>query len=460
MEIDPDPATRRAVAHHLVDALMDWQARRDARALQLPTAQASVDAARELPPEQPRAVDDVLARLFDAADGGWNKRQGGDLAYVPSGGIASGAWAALLAAGIHAFTGSSFESPALIALEEGVLRWLGQVFGLPPEAEGVLLSGGSIANQTAIAAARESVAFDSARHVAYLSERAHHSLHKALHLSGVPQTCVRTLGTDVLTRFDVAALQRQLASDRADGKTPWLVIGTAGNTDCGAVDDLDMLAAVAADARCWFHVDAAYGGAFVLTERGARRLRGIGAADSITVDAHKGFSLPFGLSALLVRRPGALEHAHGGTGAYHRDVPRLPGLPHYSMRGPELTRPFRGLLLWLPLQLHGVAAFRALLDRSLDFAAESTALLRAMPGIAVIAEPDLSIVAFRAVAGDAATQVVLDAVNASGRFHISSTTLFGQVAARLAFLHPRTTLDDVHTLLDLVRDSVVRSASA
>ena len=157
---------------------------------------------------------------------------------------------------------------------------------------------------------------------------------------------------------------------------------------------------MAAGAGAWFHVDAAYGGFFALTERGRERLRGIERADSVTVDAHKGLFLPYGVGALLVRDPDDLVTAHEGAGAYFRGLPTTDGLPHYCQRGPELTRPTRGPLLWFPLQLHGTAAFAPELDRMLDLAAFAHARLAAMPGIVVAPAPELSIVAFRAAAGD------------------------------------------------------------
>jgi aromatic-L-amino-acid decarboxylase len=321
--------------------------------------------------------------------------------------------------------------------------------------EGLLLSGGSLANQTAVVCARELRGLDAARGVAYLSQRAHHSLHKALHLSGVPRRCVHDVPTAAGTRIDVAALRAQIEHDRAAGRVPWLVVGTAGSTDTGAVDDLRTLADVAVAHGAWFHVDAAYGGMFMLTARGRERLAGIERADSVTVDAHKGLALPYGVAALLVREPGALARAHAADeGHYLRDVPRGPAqLPHYFERGPELTRPFRGLLAWLPLQLHGVAAFRDALDTALDLARYAAEALRAIDGIDVLETPELSIVAFAARAGDAATERVVEAINGSGRFKVSSTQLDGRTMVRLAILNPRTRREQIDGVLALIRDA-------
>ena len=171
-----------------------------------------------------------------------------------------------------------------------------------------------------------------------------------------------------------------LDDDRSHGRWPFLIVGVAGSTDTGSIDPLVELADIAAANGAWLHVDAAYGGFFAMTARGRTRLAGIERADSITVDAHKGLFLPYGVAAILVRDPAALVEAHEGSGAYLRDVPRIEGLPHYFERGPELTRPFRGAAVWFPLHLHGTAAFARELDRMLDLAEMAHGRLAASPG--------------------------------------------------------------------------------
>ena len=436
--LEPDAAQRKELLDQAFELIERMLGRPGHAPIFVPTPPQRIEAMLAAPPEHGTDAAELLDRLQAAAEGGWSRAHGGDLAFIPNGGLYSGVVAAMLAAGLHTFTGTAFESPGLVALEESVLRWLARVFGMPPATEGLLLSGGSLANQTAIVCARDHGDFAPDRSVAYLSERAHHSLPKAMHLCGIPAGCIRSIRATAPGRIDTQALVEQLERDRALGRRPWLIVGVAGSTDTGSVDDLGELAAVAARHGAWFHVDAAYGGMFALTERGAARLQGIGAADSVAVDGHKGLFLPYGVAAVLVRHPGALAHAHSGDGAYMRDVTRLPGLPHYFERGPELTRPFRGLLAWLPLHLHGVASFRQALDRSLDLAQQAATRLRAIPGIDVLHEPELSIVAFCAASGDATTQRILTVINESGELRVSSTTLHGRTAIRLAFLHPRT----------------------
>jgi len=449
--LDPDAAQRRQLANEALELIERLLERRNGAPIFVQTPPQHIEAMLAAPPETGTSASDLLDRLQAVAECGWSKRHGGDLGFIPNGGIYSGVMAAMLAAGLHTFTGSAVNQPGLIALEESVLRWLAQLLGLPPAAEGLLLSGGSLANQTAIVTARDRGDFAADRSTVYLSERAHHSLHKAMHLCGIPEGCVRSIAATPAGRIDLDALRAQVQRDQALGRRPWLIVGVAGSTDTGSVDPLDELAALASDHGAWFHVDAAYGGMFALTQRGAQRLRGIEAADSVVVDAHKGLFVPYGVAAVLVRHTGALARAHSREAPYMRDVPRLPGLPNYFERGPELTRPFRGLLVWLPLHLHGVASFRQLLDRSLDLAQQAAARLRAIPGIDVLQEPELSIVAFSAAAGDQATQRILAAINESGELRVSSTTLHGRIAIRLAFLHPRTSEAHIDTVEHLVR---------
>jgi aromatic-L-amino-acid/L-tryptophan decarboxylase len=424
--------------------------------IHIDTPAGAVQAMLSPPPESGGDPVEVMQRLADAASAGWSKSHGGDLAYIPSGGLYAGAVAAFLAAGVHAFTGAAFESPALVALEESVLRWMASVLGLPPATEGLLVSGGSMANQAAIVCAREAAGAEFGFGRVWLPPLAHHSLRKALHLCGVPAQAVADMPADEHGTPDPAALRLRIAADAAGGRQTWLIVGVAGSTDTGSVDPLPALADVAAECGAWFHVDAAYGGFFVLTERGRQRLRGIERADSVTLDAHKGLQLPYGLGAVLVRHAGSLARAHAAPAhgsepaAYMRDVPAADELPHYFDRGPELTRPFRGLLAWLPLQLHGVARFREALDRSLDLAHGAAERLGAIAGIDMWGTPSLSIVAFRCKAGDTRTQALQETINASGRFRVSGTVLQGKAAIRLAFLNHRSGRADLDALMRLI----------
>ena len=452
---------RRAAALAAVEALERLADLRATGPLHHPAGADLVAAARGAPPQEAGDLAAILERFTHIALAGWDKTAGGGLAYIPNGALESGPIAALLAAGANTFTGTAFEAPAMVAMEEGLLRWMADLLGLPASAGGLLLSGGSLANGAAIVSARAraagrpgSAAEVGAAATMVVSDRVHHSITRAAALAGIPSTAARVVGTDAAGRMDTEALVTLLRDDRAAGRRPFLVVGVAGTTDSGAIDPLERLADIAAEAGAWLHVDAAYGGFFALTGRGRERLRGIERADSVTVDAHKGLFLPYGVGAVLVRDAADLLAAHHGAGAYFRGLPVTEGLPDYCQRGPELTRPSRGPLLWFPLQLHGTAAFAAELDRMLDLAAMAHARLAAMPGVITGPAPQLSIVAFRAAAGDAMTDAIVAALQGSGRFQVSTTTLGGRAMVRFAFLSPRTDAATIEEALGIVARTV------
>lgn len=454
-EIEPDLAARR----RLSDAVMRYA---DAYLDKIPDAPAShprIDAALvaelgEPPSEYGKELPLLFDQLDEALATGIDTSSGRFLAYIPSGGIYTAALGRFLGAVTNRYTGGLHGAPGLIAMEQGVVHWMCRLFDLPDTASGVLLSGGSTANLTATVAARSRLGTDFGAGVVYTSERAHHSVIKAATIAGIHPERIRLVSADDALRIDTGALRSAISSDLANGLTPMLIVASAGTTDTGTIDPLAECADIAADSGAWFHVDAAYGGFFVLTVRGKERLAGIERADSITIDAHKSLFLPFGIGGLLVRDQADLIHSLDGRGSYMQDVPAPGILPNYFAMSPELTRPARGLEVWLALHLHGVAPFREALDRMLDLAASSAAALERLPGIDVMDEPALSVVAFRATAGDEETRRIADHINRSRDIHVSSTTVGGQFLVRLAFLSQRTDLTVAERTVELVSEAL------
>jgi aromatic-L-amino-acid/L-tryptophan decarboxylase len=450
-----DPRERHAAT---LDALASLERLRNLREVagnHTPADAQLIDLARGAPPREAADLSEILDRFVRFAAAGWDKTSGGNFSFIPSGSLDSGTIAALLAVGANSFTGAAFEAPAMVAMEEGVLGWMAELLGLPAGAGGLLLSGGSLANQTAIVSARTR-ARDAVGGTMYVSERVHHSVVKAAHLIGIPSDAIRTVDTDAEGRCDPNALEDLVDADVATDHRPFLIVGVAGSTDTGSIDHLERLADVAERVGAWFHVDAAYAGFFTLTTRGRERLRGIERADSVTVDAHKGLFLPYSVGALLVREPSTLVDSHEGWGSYLRGIPTIEGLPHYFQRGPELTRPNRAALVWFPLQVHGTAAFGEELDRMLDLAEFAHQRLATIAGIEVGPSPSTSIVTFRASDGDEATDAIVSALHATGRFQVSTTTIDQRALIRFAFLSPRTTEARVAEALDVVADVVAR----
>jgi aromatic-L-amino-acid decarboxylase len=400
----------------------------------------------------------VLLALFGAAAAQAIETAGpAYLGYVPGGGLYVSALAEFLARSANRFTGLAATAPELAAMEHGVLRWLCRTFRLPETAGGLITTGGSMATLSAIVAARQDrLGEDFSAGTLYLSARTHHSAAKAARVAGLPAAAVRVVPTTVDLRMDVAAASQMIAADRQAGRRPFLLVANAGSTDTGTIDPLGDLGRLAAREGLWFHVDGAYGGFFQLTRRGRAALSGVEAADSIVLDPHKGLFLPYGTGVLLVRDTAPLRAAHSGDGddgdgSYLQDLSSDHELPDFSALGPELSRDFRGLRVWLPLRLHGVGAFRAALDEKLDLAAYAHADLARDPRLELPWPPDLSTVAFRLRGGDDDANLrFLDRINASGHVFSSSTRVGGRVLLRLCILSHRTHLVHVDQALQII----------
>lgn len=408
-------------------------------------------------PEAGADVSGLLDLLFERAiPPSFNTASPGYLAYIPGGGLFHSAVADLIADSTNRYTSVYAAAPALAQIEANVIAWFCQIAGFPAEARGTLTSGGSLANWTALVTARRAKLPDNfLSGVIYASDQAHYSVAKGAILAGFPEANVREVPTDDLFRLRVDALAGLIAEDRRRGLTPFLIVGSAGTTNTGAVDPLSELADLAAREGLWLHVDAAYGGFFLLTEEGKRAMRGIERADSIVLDPHKGLFLPYGTGAVLVRDGEALRRAHSLTADYMPGMQNDPDRVDFSQYSPELSRPFRGLRVWLPFKMHGAGAFRAQLEEKLALARLAADRLRAMDGIEILAEPQLSLLAFRlAPAGVPEAELnelnhhFLDRVNARQRVYLTPTRLRGRFAPRICVLSFRTHRDRMEMALE------------
>ncbi len=423
----------------------------------------AVDLARALAepmPETGTPFPELLDLLFErAAPKSFNTAGPGYLAYIPGGGLFLAAVADLIADSVNRYVGVFAAAPALSQLEANAVAWLGQIVGYPASSRGILTSGGSLANLTGIVTARrERLPEDFLGGVLYASDQAHHSVEKAALLAGFPPANVRRIATDERFRMRLDALEEAVAADRARGLTPFLVAASAGTTNTGAVDPLPELADLAERHRLWLHVDAAYGGFFLLTDEGRQILAGIERADSVVLDPHKGLFLPYGTGALLVRDGAALRRAHSVQADYMPPIQEEDDLVDFCEISPELSRPFRGLRVWLPLKLYGAQAFRDALDEKLDLARWATEQLRAMPEIEILAEPQLSIVAFRLrpegveeARLNELNRRFLAAINRRNRVHLTATMLGDRFALRICVLSFRTHMDRMEAGLEDLR---------
>ena len=454
--LEPDKREREALNAAILQYLDDWYE----QAATMPASgidlDPSVAAKLARPPDEAgRALSEILEDLDGAGQSGILHPSGGHLSYIPNGGLYTAALAEFLAAGLNRYTGVAGAAPGMSAIEHGVVSWMSSLFGLGDKASGLMLSGGSLANFTAIVAARTSrLGDDLTKGVLYLTAHTHHSVAKAARLAGFRDDQIRGVAVDAELRMEPEALAAAVEEDRNEGRMPFMVVGSAGTTDTGTVDPLWDLGELSAAHELWFHIDGAYGGFFQLTERGSTRLTGIERADSISIDPHKGLSIPFGNGALLVRDESYLIDANQGRGAYLLAEDSHSGLRDIAALGPELSRPFRGLQVWLPLHLHGIAPFRDALDDALDLAESAYDRLSGIEGVDARWRPDLSIVAFR-FGDDDQGRAAMEAINRERLVHVSPTVVGGRFVLRLAILNRRTTSDHIDHAIDIIEKTLV-----
>ena len=411
--------------------------------------------------EDGRPIEEVLELLAEHVDGpGLNPASGGHLGYVPGGGLYASSLADYLSDVTNRYAGVFFSSPGAVRVEHQVMRWTADVVGFPETAGGTLTSGGSIANLVCLAAARDSRGIksrDVERAVVYLSSQTHHCVAKALRVLGMSECVKRYVALDDHFRMRPDALAEQVEADRREGLNPWVVVASAGSTDVGALDPLDAIADVAAEHGLWYHVDAAYGGYFMLLPEMRERFRGIERADSTVLDPHKTLFLPYGLGVALVRDSETLLTAFRSDAPYLQDTHLERDELSPADLSPELTRPFRGLRLWMPLLVYGIAPFRASLEEKLLLTEWMRHELERR-GWEVGRKPDLSIFTYRWVPARASPEIVdrinariMDLVKRDGRTFVSSTTIDGRYTLRFAAVVHRTHLSTARTLLDVLQ---------
>jgi aromatic-L-amino-acid/L-tryptophan decarboxylase len=349
-----------------------------------------------------------------------------------------------------------------------VLGWFKQWIGYPEEAAGVMVSGGSAANLTALACAREALlGAMSDRVVAYLSDQAHSSMARAARVLGFRPNQVRVLPVDDGYRMRPEALAAAMAADLRAGRRPLFVAANAGATSTGAVDPLPELAALCREWGVWFHVDAAYGGFAALTERGCRWLGGMELADSVTLDPHKWLYQPFECGCLLVREGRRLHEAFRIQPDYLKDTETAGLEVNFCDLSVQLSRTSRALKVWLSLQYFGVEAFRAAIDRAIDLALFAQARIEASPRLELLSPAKLGVVCFRRRPEgmdedhlERLNQRLAEGLAASGQGLVSSTRLRGRFALRMCVLNHTSGTQDVERVLDWFEQAFVSPAAA
>lgn len=418
--------------------------------------------------EEPRPMAELIELLHRHVDRpGLNPASAGHLGYIPGGGLYTSALGDYLAAVTNRYSGVFFASPGAVRMENMLLEWMRELVGYPAEsAGGNLTSGGSIANLMAVVAARDAFglkARDVEKAVVYTTEQAHHSLDKAVRIAGLGESVRRLVPLDDRYRMRPDALRAAIASDRASGLLPFLTIATAGTTDTGVVDPIEEIASVCRQEDLWLHVDAAYGGFFLLCEEGRKAMGRLDGSHSCIMDPHKTLFLPYGSGAVLVRDRATLLKSHHYTAHYMQDTVGANDELSPADLSPELTKHFRGLRLWLPLLLHGLAPFRAALEEKMLLARYFHERISAIPGFEVGPHPDLSVVTFRYLpkSGDAdeLNEKLVQAIHRDGRVFLSSTILDGRFTLRLAVAAFRTHIDTIDLTVEVLQEQIRRLAS-
>ncbi len=413
-------------------------------------------------PEEGTPFKDIVKTLaVEVDDSGLNPASSGHLGYIPGGGIYPAALGDFWAAVTNNYAGVYFAGPGAVRMENELIRWMGQLIGYPRQMAGILTSGGSMANLSGIATARDAHQLkgkDFEKTVVYMTEQVHHSINKALRLAGLKEVQNRIIPMDETYKMQSDKLRAAIQQDRRKGYKPWMVVGAAGTTDTGAIDPIKDIGEICEEEDLWFHLDAAYGGFFILSETGKGLLSEMDCADSIVMDPHKGLFLPYGTGALLVKEGQQLLDTHYYTAAYMQDTEKEKGELSPADLSPELSKHFRGMRLWLPLKLFGLTPFRAALEEKLQLARYFYEEIQQIPGFEVGPPPELSVVIYRYIPSqqdpNTFNRRLVDAVQKEGSIFISSTTIEGTVYLRLAVLAFRTHRNTIDLLIKILQEKV------
>ena len=471
-----DAATFRALGHRLVDqvaGLLESVPNRPITRDQSPSAvRDALDLNGPLPENgtDPAALLERTAQLlFERSLFNAHPRFFG---YITASPAPIGILGDLLAAAVNPNVGAWALSPAATEVEAQTVRWIAEFIGFPVDTGGLLVSGGNMANIVCLRAARaakanwdvraEGVAAGSAPRLRiYASAEAHTWIQKAADMAGLGTASIRWIATDSRLRMDVTALRRQIEADRAAGDIPCLVAGTAGSVSTGAIDPLREIAAVCNEHEVWFHVDGAYGGFAAALPDASDDLRALSLADSVAVDPHKWLYAPLEAGCALVRDASKLRAAF----AYHPPYYHFDEhATNYLDYGPQNSRGFRALKVWLQMRHVGAAGYRQMIGDDVRLSRAMAKAVEAHPELE-LATQELSITTFRYVPRDlrgsvgeadaerhldALNRTLLDRLQRGGELFLSNAVISGRYLLRACIVNFHTAQADVEAVPEIV----------
>jgi aromatic-L-amino-acid decarboxylase len=448
----------RALGYRVVDILVEHfqelSERPATRKADRPTLEARL---REALPEHGSNALEILDQLQrDVFSNIMHTDHPRFFAFVPSPSNFVSVMADALAAGFNVFAGTWLEASGPAQIELVTIDWLRQACGLPDSTGGLFVSGGSMANMTALAVARHvKLANRIEGAVVYFSDQTHSSIERGLRVLGFQNNQLRKIQSDDCFRLDLSALEREVKADRAAGRVPFCVVANAGTTNTGAIDPLLALVDYCHQEELWLHVDGAYGAAAVFCKRGPALLDGLGRVDSLSLDPHKWLFQPYEIGCVLVREERWLQEAFHILPEYLEDIEGKEGEVNFCDRGIQLTRGFRALKLWMSLKVFGQSRFREAVNRGFEMAEVAEAALRELSNWEVVTPAQMGILTFRCAPGglppeelNRLNRELIDAMIADGFAMVSSTVLRGQTVLRMCTINPRTTETDVRGTIE------------
>ncbi|HQT88783.1 MAG TPA: pyridoxal-dependent decarboxylase [Acidiphilium sp.] len=459
--LDPtDWTSLRALGHRMLDHVIDRLAQlRHGKVWQPMPAPVRASFCTALPRTgigAEAAYAEFLRRIAPYASGNPHPRFMG---WVQGGGNPVAMLTALLDASLNENCGG--RDHVGLAVERQIIAWSAHMLGLPETTGGLLVTGSSIANFIALLCAKRhqlgadvrTQGLGAHRLTGYAQTGVHRCVPGAFDMAGIGSDALRRIPTDADYRIDLTVLEAQIIADRAAGHTPFLIVATAGTVDVGAIDPLPALADLAAKHGLWLHVDAAFAALAALSPQRAALLAGIERADSVAFDFHKWAQVQYDCGCVLVRKEQHMLDSFAQDAPYLSAAPRglAGGAPWPCDLGPDLSRSFRALKIWMTLQSYGADALGAVVDQTCAIATHLATLIDATPHFTRLAPVALNIVGFRYDDGgddlDALNANLVADIQESGEFVISSTLIGGQRAIRAAFVNHRTIKADAEALV-------------